>query len=468
VSLGLLGVMLASTPAEAQPFAYVTNFSSNTVSVIDTATNTVVATVPVGTNPEGVAITPDGTRAYVANNGSGTVSLIDTASNTVVATVQVGTNPEGVAITPDGTHAYVTNAGDHTVSVIETATHTVVATVPVGLGLGAAGGGVAITPDGTHTYLTNEASVSVIETATNTEVATFFVGNSPRGVAITPDGTHAYVADVTGSVRVFDTATNTVVASVLLGQGSGPSGVAITPDGTHAYVTEHFTDFAFFDVAVIDTATNTVVATVHVGTNPEGVAITPDGTRAYVANMGSGTVSVIDTATNTVVATVPVDRGAFGVAIGPARNLLVRGDFEDYVPPDLGPPGWIADLRRQVAAKSETYQPHSGLQNGACWTPDALDCGMFQGVTAPGTGVYTLTYFANADRDGGLVGASVNDKVAASSSVAVRGFRNYGAMYSISFNAVAGDTIWVWMYSPPTPGYVVIDDVSLTFQGLAP
>src|SRR5262244_2845507 len=75
LSLGLLGVMLGSTPAEAKPFAYVTNSASNTVSVIDTATNTVVATVPVGSVPLGVAITPDGTRAYVANPGSGTVSV---------------------------------------------------------------------------------------------------------------------------------------------------------------------------------------------------------------------------------------------------------------------------------------------------------------------------------------------------------------------------------------------------------
>ena len=100
LSLGLLGVMLVSAPAEAKPFAYVTNIASNTVSVIDTATNTVVATVPVGRLPQGVAITPDGTHAYVTNNFSGTVGVIDTATNTGVATVPVGRFPSGVAITP--------------------------------------------------------------------------------------------------------------------------------------------------------------------------------------------------------------------------------------------------------------------------------------------------------------------------------------------------------------------------------
>ncbi len=124
-----MGVGLGTATAQAQTRAYVAN-RSNTVSVIDTATNTVVATIPVGQGPWEVAITPDGTRAYVTNAFSNTVSVIDTATNTVVATIPVGAL--GVAITPDGTRAYVTN-GSSAVSVIDTATNTVVATIPVGV-----------------------------------------------------------------------------------------------------------------------------------------------------------------------------------------------------------------------------------------------------------------------------------------------------------------------------------------------
>ncbi|MEU9048496.1 YncE family protein, partial [Kitasatospora sp. NPDC048343] len=86
-------------------------------------------TVAVGSFPTGVAITPDGLHAYVTNEGDNTVSVIDTATNTVTATVVVGTGPFDVAVTPDGLHAYVTNEGDNTVSVIDTATNTVTATV---------------------------------------------------------------------------------------------------------------------------------------------------------------------------------------------------------------------------------------------------------------------------------------------------------------------------------------------------
>ncbi len=118
--------------ASAAPFAYITNYGSNSVSVIDTSTNTVTATVTVGTNPYGVAVNPAGTRVYVSNRNSNSVSVIDTSTNTVTATVTVGTNPRGVAVNPAGTRVYVLNYNSNNVSVIDTSTNTVTATVTVG------------------------------------------------------------------------------------------------------------------------------------------------------------------------------------------------------------------------------------------------------------------------------------------------------------------------------------------------
>jgi hypothetical protein len=143
-------------------------------------------------------------------------------------------------------------------------------------------------------------------------------------------------------------------------------------------------------------------------------------------------------------------------------NLLERGDFEAYDPPLLGPPGWISDdLLRQVPAKSETHQPRSGAKNGACWTSAYLDCGIYQEVVAPVTGAYTFQIYASADRAGGMVGANVNGATAASADVSTRPFGVY-EQYVMTFGATAGDVIRVWMYSLATPGYVVIDDASLT------
>ncbi len=72
---------------------YATIASSNVVSVIDTATNSVITNVAVGANPDGLAVNPSGSRVYVANLDSNNVSVIDTASNTVVATIAVGASP---------------------------------------------------------------------------------------------------------------------------------------------------------------------------------------------------------------------------------------------------------------------------------------------------------------------------------------------------------------------------------------
>ena len=96
-----LAYLLAPASTRAQN-AYITNQRSNTVSVIDTATNTVSATIPVGVNPVGVAVNPGGSKVYVANLSANTVSVIDTATNTVIATIPVGSQPVafGVFIQP--------------------------------------------------------------------------------------------------------------------------------------------------------------------------------------------------------------------------------------------------------------------------------------------------------------------------------------------------------------------------------
>jgi hypothetical protein len=140
----------------------------------------------------------------------------------------------------------------------------------------------------------------------------------------------------------------------------------------------------------------------------------------------------------------------------------VNGDFEAYEPPALGPPGWVADDGfRQLPAKSETHQPHSGEKNGACWTTEYLDCGMYQEVIAPATTTYLYRIYAAADRAGGWVGANVNGLSVAWQEVVPAGFGDY-AVYTMTFTANAGDVLRVWMYSPACPGYIVIDDASLT------
>ena len=101
------------------------------------ATRAVVGTIGVGAGPVGVAVSPDGTRVYVANRASNSVSVIDTATDRVVATVDsgIGLGSKWIAITPDGARAYVNNAFSRnpgTVSVIDTTSGMVVGDVEGG------------------------------------------------------------------------------------------------------------------------------------------------------------------------------------------------------------------------------------------------------------------------------------------------------------------------------------------------
>ncbi len=245
---------------QAGTYAYVTNYSNNTVSVIQTSNNTILTTINVGSGPYGVAINPAGTYAYVANQGSGTVSVIQISNNTVVATVSVGNSPAGIAVNPAGTYVYVSNAADGTVSVIQTNNNTVVATVSVG------------------------------------------GGTNPQGIAITPNGAYAYVATGTGNtISVIQTSNNTVVHTIV-DFGGNPSGVAVNPAGTFVYVTNADAN----TVSVIQTSNNTIVGTINVGNTPFGIALDPSGGYGYVQNNGGGTVSVFQTSNNSVVSTLNV------------------------------------------------------------------------------------------------------------------------------------------------------------------
>ncbi len=324
--LVLLFLALApgALPAEAQSFTYITAKPSS-VTVINTSTDRVVATVTVGNDPFGVAITPDGTSAYVANSGSGSMSVIDTTSRTVVATIIVGGRPQAIAFTPDGSRAYVTNSTGSPpyVSVIDTSSRAVIAIVPVG----GSPVGVAITVDGAAAYVVNSGSdlVQVIDTASNMVVNEIPVGSGSPGdpfwIAMTPDGSSAYVTNsLSRNVAVIDTASQSVLATIDV--GGSPFGVAFAPDGGRAYVTVSAADCSTF-VAVIDVPSATVVDLVAPGSPGNsfgpGVAVTLDGSRVYATGScgGCNSVQVIDTAADPVVDIVAPLDNSVGLAVTP-------------------------------------------------------------------------------------------------------------------------------------------------------
>ncbi len=313
---------LAITSSLMSASFYEVNETSGNVSVIDTNTNMVIATITVGNGPTFDAFTPDNSKVYVSNRVSSSVSVISTASNTVIATVITDGLPDSIAITPDGTKAYVV-CSNLIIDIIDTTTNAVVSTIAA-----VDARQIAITPDGTKAYVAISTLdfVAVLDMATNTfTTTTIAVGDNPRRTAITPDGTKAYVTNANGqNVSVINLATNQVVATVAV--GSGPEGIAITPDGTKVFVG----NVGAASVSVISTSSNTVIATVPVGSQPHSIAITNDSAKAYVTNSNTnpGLVSVIDIASETVTATVTVGmipRGIAGPVPPPATPVNFAG-----------------------------------------------------------------------------------------------------------------------------------------------
>lgn len=134
----------------------VANPDSNTVTLFDVQDdkNQKLIEVPVGKEPQGVTVSPDGSTVYVANTVDGTVSIlkVDRSASPIVKivdTLKVGTEPYGIAITPNGAKVYVTNARSNSVSVIDTATNSVAKTIAnIGPAVGGEPRGMAITNNG--------------------------------------------------------------------------------------------------------------------------------------------------------------------------------------------------------------------------------------------------------------------------------------------------------------------------------
>jgi YVTN family beta-propeller protein len=224
---------------------YVSHPGLDLISVIETAGHTLVTSMAIASYPHAIAITPDGQLAFVAHYGESydAVSVISTATNTVVATVGLPWFIPGLAsitISPDGAFVYVNNRFFWRVYVIDTAYYEVVGSVGRGGG-GSIGGGFqgtpAMTPDGGSIYLPNfYGSAMEVFSAFSTEdpalPQVIPMTSRPEAVAVTPDGAFAYatgslIFTPTGDdVTVIDTATRAVITRIAV--GSSPAALAMT------------------------------------------------------------------------------------------------------------------------------------------------------------------------------------------------------------------------------------------------
>jgi YVTN family beta-propeller protein len=207
--------------------AYMTTNGGNYVYVLNTTTKESTPDIEVQSGPGALALTPDGNFLYVVNTAALTVSVVSTATETVVTNIDLGVPsgnlPNAIAISPDGSKAYVTYfnpfepQGPSGVVVIETASNSVVNTIDVPNEPASA----TVTSNGKWLYVaqTGGSSVAVIDTGTQAVTDTIPTSAcvSPTGVTFSPDGAFAYVANGGTDVCVIDTAAGTVTNYIDVG-----------------------------------------------------------------------------------------------------------------------------------------------------------------------------------------------------------------------------------------------------------
>ncbi|HLO25895.1 MAG TPA: CFI-box-CTERM domain-containing protein, partial [Geobacteraceae bacterium] len=379
------GQLFLSTPVETaispRPFNSDVSFPAPIVSAIITA----------GSLPEGVAFNPDGRRAYVANRGDGTVSMINTATNQVMVSTPVGSGSavtvQGVSVSPDGRRVYVDfyagDTGTRGVSVLHATTTSVLDTIPLGTGqpvpVGPNPQGLSVSPDGRTLYVANNVdggSVTVIDIATKQQLTSVAMGTGavPRGVAASPDGLRAYLAfGGVNAIKVFDLASQSVTATIAV--DSSPAGIVVSPDGGKVYVANELAN----SVSVIDTTTNQVTATLTGFVTPVGIAISPDGSRLFVVNRGNSTISAVRTADNGYDASIPVGAGPVGIAVSPDGKQAYATNSANNSVAQIG--GTFTLNLAKVGTGIGTVTS----------TPAGIDCGTnCQGSFAAGTTVRLL------------------------------------------------------------------------------
>jgi YVTN family beta-propeller protein len=308
-------VALAAAPAGAAAL-YITNTKSESISVIDTTTFEVTATIPLGRGkPNRVVFHPDGKTAWVVYDKSHDLGVVDAEARKLVRRVRIGGNPYNLNFTPDGRHLLVLDWSSDTSNdeVIFYDLHAEKIDGRVEVSTWPAHS--VFSRDGNRLYVSGETAgdVTVIDVARREVVGRHVHGGGDAmGLAITADGRTLYAAaGENKAVLKIDTATNKPVGTIAL-----PGVVheaTLTLDGRYLYTTLRRGN----RIVVVDTADDKIVATIRQKGYPDLVTMEPSGRYALVTNRYADLVAVIDLRTHTQVRTIPVGKAPHGMALRP-------------------------------------------------------------------------------------------------------------------------------------------------------
>jgi YVTN family beta-propeller protein len=387
-------------PISHRDRVYAAEQFSNTVSVTDPVDNKLLGVIRLG-DPQpgnfsplykgqvlvhGMGYSPDHRTLAIVSIGSNSVTFIDTATNAVKHTTYVGRSPHEAFFTPDGKEVWVTVRGENYISVIDAASFAEKRRIEV-----PAGPGMQIfSPDGKYGYICSSFNPeTVVVSVADHAIVARVKQESPfcPNIAATPDGEQVWftLKDI-GKTQVFNARPPfNPIRTIETGPITNHVNFVRTSKGTFAYVTIGGTN----EVKVYRTDDFSQVATIPVGNLPHGIWPSGDGTRIYVGLENADALAVIDAATNKVVANIPIGQAPQAIAYVPnaAPNPDDRQNLQS-----LGVAGQVAHLTLGARAEVKGEKPPTSVS--------LFDQGLIQILQASVTGLEPKQRYVLALADG--------------------------------------------------------------------
>jgi len=313
--------LAAAAPAWSQVRILQTNSgASNNISVIDPASNRVVAEVAGVPINHGAAASPDGRQFYFSSEAEQTLHVVDAKTLQTTKKIPLSGRPNNISINRDGSRVYVgIVSAPGTVDVIDTKALEKVKSIPTKGGIH----NVYVTPDGKHVVAGSIAGrlMTVIDAATDQTAWTLFEeGVRPMAFEANPDGSTKRIFVQLSNVHGFavvDFAQKKEVARVMLPNdipadkvdpgpfnGSPSHGLGVAPDGKTLWVTSRPNAkvyvYSLPDLALLGSA--------DVGGRPDWVTFTPDSKQVYIATENRDVTVALDVATRQVISKIPVGK----------------------------------------------------------------------------------------------------------------------------------------------------------------
>lgn len=263
----------------------------------------VIATIAVGTYPRHIAFSHDGSLAYVTNYGSHTVSVINTITRTLVKTITGFSSPYRLTLHPDGTRLFVGNTGigtgKNTLSIVNLTTHTIVQTIPDLNYIY----GIAFNQTGSKVYVScNFSNLVHIHDATSGNRLSSLKTPYPQGLAFTPDFARLYVVCTSNIIPINPAGNGTVLPTILgLNFARDIAFNLHNYSAPKAYIPNHGSSGTIDQVLVLNHNTNSFSKTMTGFNYPRCVAANPITERVYISETSGNTVAVIDTTKDTVI-----------------------------------------------------------------------------------------------------------------------------------------------------------------------